>query len=54
MLVSSDGINMERERLASAQRVEGVRSAVIGFKRTSAVQRILWVDMAEDAPVARY
>ena len=46
MLVSSEGINMDRERLASAQRTEGVRSALpattssrsamIGFTMNSA------------------
>jgi hypothetical protein len=37
MLVSSEGINMDRERLASAQRTEEVRfaGAMIGFKITS-------------------
>jgi hypothetical protein len=52
MLVSSEGINMERERLASAQRTEGVRSAVIGFNRTSALQPTRLVHMAEGS-VAR-
>jgi uncharacterized iron-regulated protein len=38
MLVSREGINIDRERLASAQRTEAVRSAgfsMIGFKITS-------------------
>jgi hypothetical protein len=38
MLVSSEGINIDRERLASAQRTEEVGSAgfiIVGFKITS-------------------
>jgi hypothetical protein len=60
MLVSSEGINMDRERPASAQRTEGVRSAlpattssrfaVIGFKMNSPLAT-LEMDLSQRYPL---
>jgi hypothetical protein len=52
ILVSSEGINMDRERLASAQRTEEVGSAgfaMIGFKITSAFWATLEMEQSETA-----
>ncbi len=46
MLVSSEGINIERERLANAQRTRGVnastRSSMIGFTGELVAPRVTW------------
>jgi hypothetical protein len=56
MLVSSEGINIDRERLASAQRTEEVRSAgfaMIGFKITSIFLATLKMKLSEAYSLAQ-
>jgi hypothetical protein len=57
MLVSSEGINIDRERLASAQRTEEVGSAgfvMVGFKITSIFFATLKMKLSEAYPPVQY